>query len=102
MLWVARQTLTPYAYPSQLNCPNLSILFQVPPPGRKLLILGTTSIGNVVEEMGIVSAFNVVLHVPLLREPEIKAVVGSLGAFTDDEVRFWHHSALQSLFLSVF
>ena len=62
-------------------------LWQIPPEGRKLLVLGTTSVGAVMQEMDVSSAFNVVLHVPMLRESQIGAVMQSLQAFAPEDVR---------------
>lgn len=60
---------------------------QKPPEGRKLLVVGTTSEGAVMDEMGVSQAFNVALHVPVLREPEIHTVLATLRAFAPEEVR---------------
>lgn len=62
-------------------------VWQVPPEGRKLLVLGTTSVGAVMQEMDVSSAFNVTLHVPMLRESQVGAVMKSLGAFGPENVR---------------
>ena len=59
----------------------------MPPEGRKLLVLATTSQGPVMQEMELASAFNVVLHVPMLREAQIAAVLSDLGAFARQDVR---------------
>jgi vesicle-fusing ATPase len=59
----------------------------VPPEGRKLLVLGTTSLGAVMAEMELASAFNVVLHVPMLREAQIATVMADLAAFAPQDVR---------------
>ena len=65
----------------------LVLLKKQPPKGRKLLVLGTTSSGAVMEDMEISTTFNVVLTVPKLKEPEIHTVLKSLSAFIPDEVR---------------
>lgn len=49
-------------------------------------MVGTTSEGAVMEEMGLSTAFNVALHVPVLREPEIHTVLATLRAFSPEEV----------------
>ena len=67
--------------------------WQVPPEGRKLLVLGTTSVGAVMQEMDVTSAFNVSLHVPMLRESQVGAVMHSLGAFAPENVRCLHTRA---------
>ena len=62
----------------------------MPPEGRKLLVLGTTSQGGLMQEMELASAFNVVLSVPMLEEAQIAAVMASLGAFAPQDVRSPH------------
>eukprot|EP00884_Botryococcus_braunii_P005505 jgi/Botrbrau1/14956/Bobra.0018s0059.1 len=64
----------------------LVLLKRVPPEGRKLLILGTSSSAAVMDDMGIAAAFNVVLHVPKLHEEEIRMVLVTLDAFAPSEV----------------
>ena len=64
----------------------LVLLKKQPPKGRKLLVLGTTSVASVMEDMEITTSFNVVLNVPKLREQEIKKVLHALGAFAPQEV----------------
>lgn len=64
----------------------LVLLKKQPPKGRKLLVLGTTSAGAVMEDMEVSTTFNVVLNVPKLKEPEITTVLKSLRAFAPDEV----------------
>lgn len=59
----------------------LVLVKKMPPPGRKLLIIGTTSTGEVVESMGLSEVFNVSLHVPALRVDEIVRVVRHLDVF---------------------
>jgi hypothetical protein len=49
-------------------------------------VVGTTSEGAVMDEMGVSQAFNVALHVPVLREPEIHTVLATLRAFAPEEV----------------
>jgi len=53
-------------------------------------VVGTTSVGAVMEDMGMSTAFNVTLHVPVLREPEIAAVLTQLQAFDPSEVQRAH------------
>lgn len=57
-----------------------------PIPGRKLLILGTTSQGDVLDSMGLADVFNVNLHVPSLREKEIEKVLYDQGAFAPRDI----------------
>lgn len=52
-----------------------------PPADKKLLILGTTSAGDVLESMELTQVFNVTLHVPSLRTDEIIRVLRETAAF---------------------
>lgn len=65
----------------------LVLLKKQPPKGRKLLVIGTTSVAAVMEDMEVTTTFNVVLHVPKLKEVEITAVLKAIKAFAPDEVR---------------
>jgi vesicle-fusing ATPase len=67
----------------------LVLLKKAPPPGRRLFILGTTSLGMVMEEMDVAQTFNVTMHVPTLNKTEMKTVLGQLGAFAGQDVSFW-------------
>ena len=58
-----------------------------PCQGRRLLVLGTTSAAAVMDDMGVAAAFNVALHVPALKEPDIRAVLARLAAFHPSDVR---------------
>ena len=64
----------------------LILLKRAPPPGRKLLVIGTTSLPHVFEHMGLVSAFNVSLHCPLLTSTDASHVLRQLGAFQAHEL----------------
>jgi vesicle-fusing ATPase len=64
----------------------LVLLKKQPPQGRKLLVIGTTSMPTVMDEMEITAAFNVVQHVPRLKEPEIRAVFLTMGCFARQEI----------------
>lgn len=44
---------------------------KLPPAGRKLLLLGTSSMGSVMNDMGLTDVFTVVLDVPLLGVEEM-------------------------------
>lgn len=48
-----------------------------PKKGKKLLIIGTTSIASHLEDLGIVNAFDRVIHVPNLSKEEILTVLGN-------------------------
>ncbi|KAG2487773.1 hypothetical protein HYH03_013618 [Edaphochlamys debaryana] len=59
----------------------LVLVKRQPPPGHKLLIIGTTSMSDVMESMGLNEVFNVSLHVPSLRVDEIVKVLRALDCF---------------------
>lgn len=55
------------------------------PKNRKLMIIGTTSNAQALSELGILKAFNVVIHTPLLDQPkEIREVLVKTEAFSKD------------------
>jgi hypothetical protein len=60
---------------------------RAPPAGRKLLVVGTTSMGDVLETMGLAEAFNVQLHVPSLRFEEVLRVLRELDAFDTSDLQ---------------
>ena len=51
-------------------------------------MLGTSSAAAVMDDMGVAATFNVALHVPALKEPDIRAVLVHLAAFHPAEVRY--------------
>jgi vesicle-fusing ATPase len=59
----------------------LVLLKRQPPEGRRLFVLGTTSLGSIMQEMDLAQAFNVALHVPALTKEEVKAVLQHVAAF---------------------
>jgi len=63
----------------------LVLLKKRPPAGRRLLVIGTTSAGPVLEQMEVVGVFNVSLTVPNLRVPEMTRVLTAENAFTTPE-----------------
>ena len=62
------------------------LLKRQPPQGRKLLVIGTTSLPLVFEEIGLNAAFNVSLHVPELSPSEAAGVLSHIGAFSADDL----------------
>ena len=64
----------------------LILLKRAPPPGRKLLVIGTTSLPEVFGAMGLLSVFNVTLHCPLLSPENVKQVLAQLDAFKTHEI----------------
>lgn len=56
--------------------------------GRKLIVIGTTSCRDVLETMGIVEAFNTVIHVPSIwSADQLKQVLQESNFFEDDEIK---------------
>ncbi|GBF95528.1 hypothetical protein Rsub_08509 [Raphidocelis subcapitata] len=64
----------------------LVLVKKQPPAGRKLLVIGTTSSGQVLDSMGLAEAFNVLLHVPALRGEEVSRVLAQEGAFAEADI----------------
>ncbi|KXZ46923.1 hypothetical protein GPECTOR_39g417 [Gonium pectorale] len=60
----------------------LVLVKRMPPPGHKVFIVGTTSMGDVMESMGLNEVFNVSLHVPSLRVDEMVKVLRHLDCFS--------------------
>jgi hypothetical protein len=65
----------------------LVLVKKQPPAGRKLLIIGTSSAGDVLEPMGLSAAFNVQLHVPALRGAEVERVMMADNSFAEADMR---------------
>lgn len=70
---------------------TLLILLRKPPPmeGRRLLVIATTSISHLLEDLQLNEAFNVTLHVSTLQSPEeYSAVLNAVDncSFTRSEV----------------
>jgi hypothetical protein len=65
----------------------LVLVKKQPPAGRKLLIIGTSSAGDVLEPMGLSAAFNVQLHVPALRGAEVECVMMADNSFAEADMR---------------
>ncbi|KAK2151367.1 hypothetical protein LSH36_366g05050, partial [Paralvinella palmiformis] len=66
----------------------LVLLKKSPPPGRKLLIIGTTSRKDVLQEMEMLSAFSALIHVSnLSNHQHLLAVIEDIGTFQPKEVK---------------
>eukprot|EP00877_Chromochloris_zofingiensis_P012938 jgi/Chrzof1/7899/Cz02g40140.t1 len=59
----------------------LVLIKKQPPAGRKILVVGTSSMGEVLESMGLSAAFNVQLHVPALKAEEVVKVLRDQNCF---------------------
>jgi vesicle-fusing ATPase len=65
------------------------LLKKLPPKGRKLLVIATTSEKELVKELGIYQSFSKVIHVPnLSRGTEILSVIEQLECFSKAEMDF--------------
>jgi len=72
----------------------LVLLKKNPPKGRKLLVFGTTSLANVLDEMECMTVFNARVKVPALSgSDELKLVLSELNLFDsaqlDEVCRTW-------------
>eukprot|EP00878_Enallax_costatus_P019245 GHUV01020299.1.p1 GENE.GHUV01020299.1~~GHUV01020299.1.p1 ORF type:complete len:671 (+),score=177.44 GHUV01020299.1:714-2726(+) len=64
----------------------LVLVKKQPPAGRKLLVIGTSSSGEVLDQMGLTAAFNVQLHVPSLKGSEVEKVMQQANSFAPQEL----------------
>jgi vesicle-fusing ATPase len=64
----------------------LVLMKKIPPKGRKLLIIGTTSNKEVLAQMDFMDCFNATINVPVITtRDEFKQVLKELQAFDDDD-----------------
>ncbi|XP_010788232.1 vesicle-fusing ATPase [Notothenia coriiceps] len=64
----------------------LVLLKKTPPKGRKLLIIGTTSRKDVLQEMEMLNAFSTTIHIPnISRGEQLVEALELLGSFQDAE-----------------
>ncbi|MEQ2278607.1 hypothetical protein AMECASPLE_000643 [Ameca splendens] len=72
---------------SNLVLQALLVLLKKPPPkGRKLLIIGTTSRRDVLQEMEMLDAFSTTIHIPnISRGDQLVQALELLGSFQDKE-----------------
>ncbi|CAK7350585.1 unnamed protein product [Dovyalis caffra] len=64
----------------------LVLLKRLPPKGKKLLVLGTTSEVSFLDSVGICDAFSVTYHLPTLKTDDAKKVLEQLNVFSEDDV----------------
>jgi vesicle-fusing ATPase len=62
------------------------LLKRTPPPGHKLLVIGTTSEARVLDDMAVTAVFNVVMNVPVLAPEDTRRVLLAVDAFAPHEV----------------
>ncbi|KAL3740106.1 hypothetical protein ACJRO7_021395 [Eucalyptus globulus] len=64
----------------------LVLLKRLPPKGKKLLVIGTTSEVSFLDAVGVCNAFSVTCHVPTLKTEDAKKVLEQLNVFSEDDV----------------
>ncbi|KAI4299381.1 hypothetical protein L6164_032848 [Bauhinia variegata] len=64
----------------------LVLLKRLPPKGKKLLVLGTTSELTFLDSVGFCDAFSVTYHVPTLTTNDAKKVLRQLDVFADEDI----------------
>ncbi|XAR68334.1 Vesicle-fusing ATPase [Bertholletia excelsa] len=64
----------------------LVLLKRVPPKGKNVLVIGTTSEVTFLESIGICDAFSVTYHVPKLKTEDARKVLQQLNVFSDDDI----------------
>ncbi|CAL9135081.1 unnamed protein product [Musa textilis] len=64
----------------------LVLLKRLPPKGKNMLVIGTTSEVGFLESLGICDAFSVTYHVPRLNREDAKKVLQGLSVFAEDDL----------------
>ncbi|KAL0320675.1 UNVERIFIED_CONTAM: Vesicle-fusing ATPase [Sesamum radiatum] len=64
----------------------LVLLKRLPPKGKKMLVIGTTSEVNFLDSVGIRDAFSVTYHVPTLKTEDAKKVLQQLNVFSSGDI----------------
>ncbi|XP_051129774.1 vesicle-fusing ATPase-like [Andrographis paniculata] len=64
----------------------LVLLKRLPPKGKKVLVIGTTSEFDFLDSVGIRDAFSVTYHVPTLKTEDAKKVLQQLNVFSSDDI----------------
>ncbi|XP_011628809.1 vesicle-fusing ATPase [Amborella trichopoda] len=62
------------------------LLKRLPPKGKNVLVIGTTSEVGFLESLGICDAFSVTYHVPTLHTEDAKKVLAALNVFSEDDI----------------
>ncbi|KAH9626014.1 hypothetical protein KSS87_006984 [Heliosperma pusillum] len=62
------------------------LLKRLPPLGKKLLVLGTTSEVGFLDSIGIRESFSVTYHVPTLKTEDARKVLEKLNVFSNDDL----------------
>uniref|UniRef100_A0A6N2KGU4 Vesicle-fusing ATPase n=1 Tax=Salix viminalis TaxID=40686 RepID=A0A6N2KGU4_SALVM len=64
----------------------LVLLKRLPPKGKRLLVLGTTSEVKFLDSVGICDAFSVTYLLPTLKTEDAKKVLAQLNVFAQDDI----------------
>ncbi|OMO76433.1 hypothetical protein CCACVL1_15673 [Corchorus capsularis] len=64
----------------------LVLLKRLPPKGKKLLVMGTTSEVGFLDSVGIRDAFSVTYHLPTLKTEDAKKVLEQLNVFAEEDI----------------
>ncbi|GAB2277951.1 hypothetical protein Dimus_012650 [Dionaea muscipula] len=64
----------------------LVLLKRLPPEGKNLLVMGTTSEVDFLDSVGIRDAFSVTYHIPTLRSEDAKRVLQQINVFSEDDI----------------
>ncbi|CAL0331396.1 unnamed protein product [Lupinus luteus] len=64
----------------------LVLLKRLPPKGKKLMVIGTTSEVDFLESIGFCDIFSVTYHVPTLNTNDAKKVLEQLNVFADEDI----------------
>ncbi|PPS13789.1 hypothetical protein GOBAR_AA06751 [Gossypium barbadense] len=64
----------------------LVLLKRLPPKGKKLLVIGTTSEVGFLDSVGICDAFSVTYHLPTLKTDDAKKVLEQLNVFAEEDI----------------
>ncbi|KAI8552578.1 hypothetical protein RHMOL_Rhmol06G0277800 [Rhododendron molle] len=64
----------------------LVLLKRLPPKGKNVLVIGTTSEVSFLDSIGLCDAFSVTYHVPTLKTEDARKVLHPLNVFSEDDV----------------
>ncbi|KAK4759756.1 hypothetical protein SAY87_022887 [Trapa incisa] len=65
----------------------LVLLKRLPPKGKKLLVIGTTSEVSFLDSIGVCDAFSVAYNVPKLKKDDAEQVLRQLNVFAEDDIQ---------------
>ncbi|KAK9092552.1 hypothetical protein Syun_027463 [Stephania yunnanensis] len=72
---------------SNLVCQTLLVLLKrLPPKGKNIMVIGTTSEMYLLESLGILDVFSVNYHVPTLKTEDAKQVLKQLNVFAENDI----------------